>query len=285
MTQPIGTFITEFSCLGELLVAFLDYVIAHKNAVEITHILHHAISLVTSLLMEAQVELCGRIAKLKQQGADQFSDAGDPLTSPIEMVSQTANHIYMVPVSLQNAEPHLVSIPDLTRDHNIVMAMGPQFETESNLHHTIDMSPLYCTVHPVFPYFKPLIPLLTQLCNAVIIPLFFNDHGNITCRKPFTHDLFITSTIETLSHLGPDAGVPVDHVGNNKDLANPEVKVKDELNADGTKEASGAYKFTLSNLMSLPPMLLRPPLHQAAAGQGFYSMDMDWLLVTWLQRS
>ncbi|KAL4071214.1 hypothetical protein V8B97DRAFT_1871452, partial [Scleroderma yunnanense] len=46
ITQPVGNLITEFSCLGELLVAFIDYV----NMVEITCILHHDISLVNLLL-------------------------------------------------------------------------------------------------------------------------------------------------------------------------------------------------------------------------------------------
>ncbi|KAI6011055.1 hypothetical protein EDC04DRAFT_2905735 [Pisolithus marmoratus] len=77
MTQPVSDLITEFSCLGELLVAFLDYVIAHKSAVEVAHILHCDISLfnlflapvpqrsdhkvfmeMASLPAEAQFELC-----------------------------------------------------------------------------------------------------------------------------------------------------------------------------------------------------------------------------------
>ncbi|KAI6000082.1 hypothetical protein EDD15DRAFT_2362646 [Pisolithus albus] len=180
MTQPIGALITEFSCLGELLVAFLDYVVAHKNAVEVAHILHRDISLfnlflasvtqrsdhksfverMTGLSTEAQVELCGRIAKLKQRGvlgdwgyavptsehsstansdADHSSDASDPPTSPIEMVSQTASK------TITNAVPRLVSISDLTRDDDIVVAMGPQSETESDLCETIDSCPLYHT--------------------------------------------------------------------------------------------------------------------------------------------
>ncbi|KAI6030143.1 hypothetical protein EDC04DRAFT_2605545 [Pisolithus marmoratus] len=267
--------------------------------------------------MEAQVELCRRIAKLKQRGmlgdwgytvpmtkhssttdlgADQFSDAGDPPTSPIEMVSQTANCIYVVPVSLQNAEPHLVSVPDLTSDHDIVMAMGPQFEMESDLRHTIDMSPLYHTgtwswmsaqlimagtgklvVHEPVDDLESLFYILVGICIFLNSPLnlkcekdlalcfdkYFNTfkpsilkmitiQSDITwmpfilhhiSKKLFTHDLFITSIIETLSHLSPDTWVPVDQVGNNKDLANLEVKVKDELSTDGTKEASATEEL------------------------------------------
>ena len=61
VTKPIGISITEFSCLGELLVAFLDYCVgecmsfprdwslmsesAHFDAVTIADILHHDVSL------------------------------------------------------------------------------------------------------------------------------------------------------------------------------------------------------------------------------------------------
>ena len=67
ITQPIGILITEFHSLGELLVAFLNYLIgeclpfktspyssdrilAHKDAHKIAHILHCDISLVNLLL-------------------------------------------------------------------------------------------------------------------------------------------------------------------------------------------------------------------------------------------
>ncbi|KAI5986992.1 hypothetical protein EDC04DRAFT_2614943 [Pisolithus marmoratus] len=249
--KPIGPLITKFSCLGELLVAFLDYVIVSQQM---------STSRVVQEDSETQV----------------FSDAGDPPTSPIEMVSQTANCIYMVPLSSQNADPRLVSIPDLTSDHDIVMAMGPQFKMESDLRHTIDMSPLYCT--GTWSWMSARLVMAGTGKPVVHEPvddlksLFYVLSLELK-MKPFTHDLFITSIIGALSHLSPDMWVPVDQVGNNKDLANPEVKVEDELSADGTKEASGAYKFTLSNLMSLPPMLLRPPPYWATAGQGFYGMD------------
>ena len=67
ITRPIGILITEFHSLGELLVAFLDYLIgeclpfktspyssdrilAHKDARKIACILHHDISLINLLL-------------------------------------------------------------------------------------------------------------------------------------------------------------------------------------------------------------------------------------------
>ncbi|KIM51468.1 hypothetical protein SCLCIDRAFT_33424 [Scleroderma citrinum Foug A] len=54
ITQPVGDLITKFSCLGELLVVFLDYLVAHKDAVEITNILHHDMSLPNLILTPSQ---------------------------------------------------------------------------------------------------------------------------------------------------------------------------------------------------------------------------------------
>ena len=67
ITWPVGILITEFHSLRELLVAFLNYLIgeclpfktspyssdqilAHKDACEIAHILHHDVSLINLLL-------------------------------------------------------------------------------------------------------------------------------------------------------------------------------------------------------------------------------------------
>ncbi|KAI6010586.1 hypothetical protein EDC04DRAFT_2610107 [Pisolithus marmoratus] len=167
LNRPVGDLITKFSCLGELLIAFLDYVVAHKNAVKVAQILHHDISLfnfflasvtqrndhkefmekVPSLSAEAQVELCKRIAKLKQQGilgdwgyavpiirhtttanSAEVSDTASSPTLPIKMLSPTANEttncVYIMPMSSQNAEPHLISISDLSRGHNVALAMA-----------------------------------------------------------------------------------------------------------------------------------------------------------------
>ncbi|KAI6041979.1 hypothetical protein EDC04DRAFT_2892493 [Pisolithus marmoratus] len=340
LNRPVGDLITKFSYLGELLVAFLDYVVGDLFNLFLASATQRSdhkefMEKVPSLSMEAQVELCKRIAKLKWQGVlgdwgyavpiirhtttanpTEVADTASPPTPPVKMLSPTANKtancVYIVPASLQNAEPHLIPISDLSRDHNIVLAMGSQSEIESDLHQTIDMSPLYCTmlaqlvmagarqpvVHQplhdlkslfyvlvgicvlldslfnlksgkdltqcfdkyfntfepsmlkmitiqsdimwrpfildhILPYFKPIISLLLHLCDAVIVPLFFDDHGNISCRAVFTHDMFIANIIETLSHLGPDAWVPVTQDNNNKNYSDPEMKVKDELDEDG----------------------------------------------------
>lgn len=39
-TVPASVALTEFSSLGELLVAFLDCMVAHLDAVETAHVLH-----------------------------------------------------------------------------------------------------------------------------------------------------------------------------------------------------------------------------------------------------
>ncbi|KAI5997072.1 hypothetical protein EDD15DRAFT_2364534 [Pisolithus albus] len=409
ITQPVGDLITDFSCLGELLVAFLDYVVAHKNAVEVAHILHRDISLFNLFLAdvtrrndhkesmemaglpeEAWVELCERIAKLRRRGvlgdwgyavpmaehtatrsdAAQFSDATDPPTSPIEVPSQTTdepvNCVYVVPVSSESAEPRLISVADLTGDHNIVLSMGPQSETKGDSRETIDMSPLHCTgtwswmsaelvmagpgqsvvhdplhdleslfyvlvgiyvlldgpskpkcdkelaqcfdkyfntfepsmlktitiqsditwrpfiLHHISEYFQPAVDLLTRLRDALIVPLFFDDHGNIRRRQPFTHDMFIANIIDTLSHLGPDAWVPVGQENNdNSDYSSSGVKVEDEPTQSGVAKeviipplvSTDESGFSPPSLMPLPPMLRRPTPHQLAAGPGFYSLD------------
>ncbi|KAI5984419.1 hypothetical protein EDD15DRAFT_2375238 [Pisolithus albus] len=409
ITQPVGDLITDFSCLGELLVAFLDYVVAHKNAVEVAHILHRDISLFNLFLAdvtrrndhkesmemaglpeEAWVELCERIAKLRRRGilgdwgyavpmaehtatrsdAAQFSDATDPPTSPIEVSSQTTdepvNCVYVVPVSSESAEPRLISVADLTGDHNIVLSMGPQSETKGDSRETIDMSPLHRTgtwswmsaelvmagpgqsvvhdplhdleslfyvlvgiyvlldgpskpkcdkelaqcfdkyfntfepsmlktitiqsditwrpfiLHHISEYFQPAVDLLTRLHDALIVPLFFDDHGNIRRRQPFTHDMFIANIIDTLSHLGPDVWVPVGQENNdNSDYSSSGVKVEDEPTQSGVAKeviipppvSTDESGFSPPSLMPLPPMLRRPTPHRLAAGPGFYSLD------------
>ncbi|KAG6371483.1 hypothetical protein JVT61DRAFT_9518 [Boletus reticuloceps] len=88
VTRPVGTLIIDFSSLGELLVAFLDCIITHKDAVNLARILHRDISLVNLLLAttkaehrtthekyiqyyisgQAQVDLCKRISCLTRRG-------------------------------------------------------------------------------------------------------------------------------------------------------------------------------------------------------------------------
>ncbi|KAI6035751.1 hypothetical protein EDC04DRAFT_2604841 [Pisolithus marmoratus] len=271
----------------------------------------------------------------------EVADTAGPPTPPIKMPSPTANEtancVYVMPMSLQNVEPHLTPVSDLSRDHNIVLAMGSQSEIESNLCQTIDMSPLYCTLgnlteqtllgnmvmdvgttcdgrpsarcpfnlkskkdltqcfdkysntfklsvlktitiqlditwkpfilDHILPYFKPVIGLLSCLHDAVIVPLFFNDCGNISHRAAFTHDMFVANIIETLSHLGPDAWVPVMQGNNNKNYSNPEMKVEDKLDKDELVDVAD------------PPLIPQIPTpHWPPGGQKFYSMDSGMAL-------
>ncbi|KAI5994537.1 hypothetical protein EDC04DRAFT_2910536 [Pisolithus marmoratus] len=161
ITHPVGNLITEFSCLGELLVAFLDYIVAHKNAVEITHVLHCDISLfnlllafvtqrsdhlefvqrMSSLSAADQTALCTRIVSIKQRGvlADwgyavpmaeptTITNSASP-TLPIKQLSrveyESSNFVPIVPVNSKDAPPSLTLVSDLTEEDNIVLAMGP----------------------------------------------------------------------------------------------------------------------------------------------------------------
>ncbi|KAI5981994.1 hypothetical protein EDC04DRAFT_2616987 [Pisolithus marmoratus] len=246
------------------------------------------------------------------------------------MSSQTTNEptncVYVIPVSLESAKPCLMSVADLTMDHNIVLNMGPQSETESDLHQMIDMSPLHhmgtwswmsaelvmtgagqpvvhdllhdleslfyvlvsiCILlnspskpkcdkdlaqcfdkyfntfelsvfrtitiqsditwkpfimHHISEYFEPVIHLLTCLHDAIIIPLFFDNHRNIHHRQPFTHDLFIANIIDMLSHLGLDTSIPMGQENSsNSDYSTLDVKVEDELALAGVAKEVQAF--------------------------------------------
>ncbi|KAI6038073.1 hypothetical protein EDC04DRAFT_2604353 [Pisolithus marmoratus] len=67
-------------------------------------------------------------------------------------------------------------------------------------------------------YFKPIISLLTHLHNTIILPLSADGHGNVGCKTPFTHDMFIATIIQTLSALGPDAWMAVSQAGNDDEV-------------------------------------------------------------------
>jgi len=128
----------------------------------------------SGLFVNAQVELCERIGNVKQRGvlgdwgyavpmtdhstatcsSTTSPDAADPPTQPITMPSQMAdkstNCVPVVPVFSDNAQPTLTLVSELTKADDIVLAMGPQADAESDPHHTIDTSPLYCTVRSTF---------------------------------------------------------------------------------------------------------------------------------------
>ncbi|KAI5985843.1 hypothetical protein EDD15DRAFT_2200383 [Pisolithus albus] len=137
-------------------------------------------------------------------------------------------------------------------------------------------------LHHISEYFQPAVDLLTWLRDALIVPLFFDDHGNIHRRQPFTHDMFIANIIDTLSHLSPDAWVPVGQENNdNSDYSSSGMKVEDEPTQSGVAKeviipplvSTDESGFSPPSLMPLPPMLHRPTPHQLAAGPGFYSLD------------
>jgi len=132
-------------------------------------------------------------------------------------------------------------------------------------------------------YFKPVINLLTHLRNAIIVPLSTDDHSNVSCKTPFTHDMFITATIQMLSQLGPDVWTAVIQASND-DHAGPEVEIEgnhslkladvaSEVNPLPVDSTSDELSNESTFLSTLPPMLPRPTPHQRSAGPGFYSVD------------
>jgi len=62
---------------------------------------------------------------------------------------ESTNYVPIVPVGSRNAQARLVPISELTKDDDIVLSMSPA-KAEDDPHHTIDSSPLYCTVRSVF---------------------------------------------------------------------------------------------------------------------------------------
>jgi len=132
-------------------------------------------------------------------------------------------------------------------------------------------------------YFKPLINLLTHLCNTIIVPLSADDQGNVSRKTPFTHDMFIATIIQTLSELGPDVWTAVNQATGNDDHVGLEMEIEgdDSLKlADVASEVnpspgdSADESLNESILPSnLPLMLPRPIPHWRSAGLGFYSVD------------
>ena len=129
-------------------------------------------------------------------------------------------------------------------------------------------------------YFKPVINLLTHLRNAIIVPLSADNHSDVSRKTPFTHDMFIAAIIQTLSELGPDTWIPVDH---SDDQVGPEMKISSddslkladvmiEVNPppeDSADESSNKP----SSPSNLPFLIPRPMPHRRSAGPGFHSVD------------
>ncbi|KAF8838470.1 hypothetical protein BDN67DRAFT_1013052 [Paxillus ammoniavirescens] len=99
ITQPVSVLVTKFSCLGELLVAFLDYIVAHKYALQMAGVLHQDISLINLLLA-----LC----KTKRTNYQMFTDllkaeAWKHLRNKLDRLTRQGILVdwgYAVPVSL-----------------------------------------------------------------------------------------------------------------------------------------------------------------------------------------
>jgi len=137
-------------------------------------------------------------------------------------------------------------------------------------------------------YFEPIIPLLKCLWDGIISPLYTNDHGNFCHRTTFTHDMFITTIIDTLSELKDDTWIPYNPEcdkcveDKNDDSSNTmlgRVKVEgdtstaDEANpnvlpGDSTDEPTNQCTFTEMPTIPLP-MLPQPSSCWSSRGPGF----------------
>ncbi|KAG9315338.1 hypothetical protein JVU11DRAFT_4481 [Chiua virens] len=179
ISSPVGTLIIDFSSLGELLVAFLDCIIAHKNTVQLAQVLHCDISLVNLLLAivthakkqrahkqylqcylstKTQLQLQQRIDTLSQQGilvdwgytvpvpvpatpTPPTDDTNDPSTPHSESVPLTSP-IDVDPLCIGTKEKTKSQpISELMGDPNIVLLMGTD-DPEEDSRHMINSCPL-----------------------------------------------------------------------------------------------------------------------------------------------
>lgn len=170
---------------------------------------------------------------------------------------------------------------------NLVQCFDKYFDTfEPSLLRTITIQ-LDLTWKPfilqhISDYSKPVTNLLTHLHNAIIVPLSADDHGNVSRKIPFTHNMFIAAIIQMLSELGPNAWTVVNQASND-DQTDQEmenggenslklVDATSELNPLSSDPADNLSNKSIS-LSNLPFMLPRPIPHRHSAGPGFYSVD------------
>ncbi|KAF9230846.1 hypothetical protein BU15DRAFT_83115 [Melanogaster broomeanus] len=177
VTWPIGLPITDFSCCAELLVAFLDYVITHKDAIEKAGILHRDISLLNILLTfrqgHADRDDFGQRGLLADWGyavpisefeqpyscqpdgvcesacSPPSSPLSDPPTSPIPPSQpDEASHDCVPAMSNGDHTIRLVATSTLTAEDEIVLSMGcaiSDSQADVDSRPTIDANPLYHT--------------------------------------------------------------------------------------------------------------------------------------------
>ncbi|KAF8547632.1 hypothetical protein OG21DRAFT_1490051 [Imleria badia] len=179
ITRPIGILITEFHSLRELLVAFLDYIVAHKDAREmdareIARILHRDISLVnlllawrmkgrschktwmTNLSLDQRNLLKERINELQWCGV--LADWGYvvllpatadevgpdmPLTSVLSQNASSENQVLVTNRESAGAVPVPTPISQLTWEDEIVVLSAKEWDKDKC--NTIDLNPLHRT--------------------------------------------------------------------------------------------------------------------------------------------
>ncbi|KAG6373554.1 hypothetical protein JVT61DRAFT_6197 [Boletus reticuloceps] len=165
VSRPVGKLTVEFSSLGELLIAYLDHIITHKDALEVAGVLHRDISpsnlffaparnwtnhrkLMDHLSGKAQQRLFSRSSSTVTtsktlDGESSLSDC--PLTSPVEAESVNG-YDNLIPTRKIGSHDVLLlmSVSNLTADDDIMLLMGSD-NLDDDPHQTIDLCPLYRT--------------------------------------------------------------------------------------------------------------------------------------------
>lgn len=129
-------------------------------------------------------------------------------------------------------------------------------------------------VDHISPYFRPLIPLLNDLRDTIIQPMYINAEGSFCRRTVFDHDMIIRYIVIALSSLGPEAWGDTFTLGGTQD--GPEIPETGCDAAAPSQTPSKRVRTQASNLLAPPPLLaIDPPFptfghHVTCSDSGVY---------------
>ncbi|KAF8444700.1 hypothetical protein L210DRAFT_3530672 [Boletus edulis BED1] len=150
-TEPTGKSIMEISCLAELIIVYIDYILSHKDALEKTGILHCDITLMNLFIVEQKLwahqqldflemlpvekrqNFALKILQLPHRGL--LSDWGYSVLYQAEQLALDPAAVDILPHEAQQRVPvmniksdcdqvHYVGVSDLETRHNIVLPMA-----------------------------------------------------------------------------------------------------------------------------------------------------------------
>ncbi|KIK19641.1 hypothetical protein PISMIDRAFT_76961, partial [Pisolithus microcarpus 441] len=135
--------------------------------------------------------------------------AGQPVVHELHHDLESLFYVLVSICVLLDSPSNLKSEKDLTQCFDKYFnTFEPSMLKSSTIQSDITWVPFI--LDHISSYFKPIIGLLECLHAVVVVPLFFDKRSDtINHRAVFTHDMFIVNIIEMLSHLGPDAWIPV----------------------------------------------------------------------------